>query len=123
MAEAIVSLAIERISDLLIHEAVFLSGVRQEVQRIMAELKRMQCFLEDADCKQEQDKCLRNRVAQIRDLAYDSEDVIDAFILKVADQGGFHGIIKRFTSIFSKPFHLHKIGMEVKTIQKKLEDI
>ncbi|XWS07756.1 hypothetical protein CRYUN_Cryun41cG0018000 [Craigia yunnanensis] len=123
MEEAIVSFAIERISDLLIHEAVFLSGVRVEVERIKAELKRMQCFLKDADCKQEQDERLRNRVAEIRDLAYDSEDVIDAFILKVAHQGGLHGIIKRFTSIFSRPFHLHKIGMEVKKIQKKLEDI
>ncbi|XWS07707.1 hypothetical protein CRYUN_Cryun41cG0013000 [Craigia yunnanensis] len=123
MEEAIVSFAIERISDLLIHEAVFLGGVCEEVERIKTELKRMQCFLKDADRKQEQDERLRNRVAEIRDLAYDSEDVIDAFILKVAHQGGFHGIIKRFTSIFSKPFHLHKIGMEVKTIQKKLEDI
>ncbi|XWS07713.1 hypothetical protein CRYUN_Cryun41cG0013600 [Craigia yunnanensis] len=119
MAVTIVSLAIKRISDLLIHEAVYLSGVREEVERLRAELERMQCFLEDADHKQEQDKRLRNRVAEIRDLAYDAEDVIDTFILKVAHQGGFHGIIKRFI----KPFHLHKIGTEVKTIQKTLEDI
>ncbi|XWS07714.1 hypothetical protein CRYUN_Cryun41cG0013800 [Craigia yunnanensis] len=122
MAEAFVSLAIERISDLLIHEAVFLGGVREEVERLRAELKRMQCFLKDADRKQEQDERLGNRVAEIRDLAYDTEDVIEAFILKVAHQGGFHGIINRFTSIFTKPFHLHKIGVQVKAIQKKLED-
>ncbi|XVF83627.1 hypothetical protein PTKIN_Ptkin16aG0504900 [Pterospermum kingtungense] len=123
MAEAIVSLAIERISDLLVHEAVFLDGVRGEVERLQAELKRMQCFLEDVDHKQEQDKRLRNRVAEIRDLAYEAEDVIDSFILKVAHQGGFQGITKRFTSIFTKPSHMHKIGEQVKAIQTKLEDI
>ncbi|XVF83628.1 hypothetical protein PTKIN_Ptkin16aG0505000 [Pterospermum kingtungense] len=123
MAEAIVSLAIERISDLLIHEAVFLGGVRDEVDRLRAELKRMQCFLKDADHKEEQDERLRNRVAEIRDLAYDAEDVIDSFILKVAHQGGFQGVAKRFTSIFTKPFHMHKIGVQIKAIRTKLEDI
>ncbi|XVF83742.1 hypothetical protein PTKIN_Ptkin16aG0516700 [Pterospermum kingtungense] len=124
MEEAIVSFAIERISGLLIHEAVFLSGVRDEVERLQAELKRMQSFLKDADRKQEQDERLRNRVAEIRDLAYDAEDVIDSFILdQVAHQGGFQGIIERFTCFFTKPYHLHKIGDQVKAIQTKLEDI
>ncbi|XWS07753.1 hypothetical protein CRYUN_Cryun41cG0017700 [Craigia yunnanensis] len=123
MEEAIVSFAIERISDLLIHEAVFLSGVREEVERLKDELQRMQSFLKDADRKQDQDERLRKRVAKIRDLAYDSEYVIDAFILKVAHQGGFQGIINILTSICTKPFHLHKIGMKVKIILKKLEDI
>ncbi|XVF83745.1 hypothetical protein PTKIN_Ptkin16aG0517000 [Pterospermum kingtungense] len=123
MEEAIVSFAIERISDLLINEAVFLSGVREEVEHLRLELKRMQSFLKDADRKQEKDERLSNRVGEIRDLAYDAEDVIDSFILKVAHQGGFQGIIKRFTSIFTKPFHLHKTGVQIKAIQSKLEDI
>ncbi|XVE69264.1 hypothetical protein DITRI_Ditri09bG0138500 [Diplodiscus trichospermus] len=123
MAEAIVSLAIERISDLLIHEAVYLTGVRGEVERLKAELKRMQCFLKDADYKQEKDERLRNRMAEIRGLAYDAEDVIDSFILEATHEGGFHGSIKRLTSIFAKPSHLLRIGAQVKAIQTKLEDI
>ncbi|OMO76584.1 Disease resistance protein [Corchorus olitorius] len=112
MAEAIVSLAVERITDLLIHEAVFLTGVNNEVENLKTELKRMQCFLKDVDRKQEQDERLRNRVAEIRDLAYDAEHVIDSYILQVAHQGGFHGIVKRFTSIFNNPFRLRKIGKQ-----------
>ncbi|PPD72848.1 hypothetical protein GOBAR_DD30250 [Gossypium barbadense] len=83
----------------------------------------MQYFLKDADRKLEQDARFQNRVSEIRDLAYDAEDVIDSFILKAAHQRGFHGIVKRFTSIFTKPFHLHKIGVQVKTIQTRLEKI
>ncbi|TYJ16384.1 hypothetical protein E1A91_A10G248900v1 [Gossypium mustelinum] len=123
MEEAIVSLAVERISDLLIHEAVFLKDVKDQVESLNAELKRMQCFLEDVDRKPEQDKRLHNRVSEIRDLAYDAEDIIDSFILKVGHQRGFHGIVKRFTSIFTKPYHLHKIGVQVKAIQTKLQNI
>ncbi|XP_039067442.1 disease resistance protein RPP8-like [Hibiscus syriacus] len=124
-AEAIVSLAVERISDLLIHEALFLKGVKEQVESLKDELKRMQCFLEDVDLRPEQDKRLRNRVSEIRDLAHDAEDVIDSFILKGIHlhQGDFHGVVKRFTSIFTKPFHQHKIGVQIKAIQTKLKSI
>ncbi|PPS12287.1 hypothetical protein GOBAR_AA08364 [Gossypium barbadense] len=75
MAEAIVSLSVERISDLLIHEAVFLKDVKDQVESLKDELKRMKCFLEDIDRIPEQDKCLHNRVSEIQNLAYDAEDV------------------------------------------------
>ncbi|TYI08060.1 hypothetical protein ES332_A10G270900v1 [Gossypium tomentosum] len=123
MAEAIVSLSVERISDLLIHEAVFLKDVKDQVESLKDELKRMKCFLEDIDRIPEQDKRLHNRVSEIQNLAYDAEDVIDSFILKAAHQRGFHAIVKRFTSIFTKPSHLHKIGVQVKAIQTKLQNI
>ncbi|KAG8480191.1 hypothetical protein CXB51_024944 [Gossypium anomalum] len=123
MAEAIVSLAVERISDLLIHEAVFLKDVKDQVESLRAELKRMQCFLKDADRNLEQDARFQNRVSEIRDLAYDAEDVIDSFILKAAYQRGSHGIVKRFTFISTKPYHLLKIGLQVKAIKTKLQNI
>ncbi|MFQ6647067.1 hypothetical protein Gotur_018872, partial [Gossypium turneri] len=123
MEEAIVSLAVERISDLLIHEAVFLRDVKDQVESLRAELKRMQCFLKDADRNLEQDARFQNRVSEIRNLAYDAEDVIDSFILKAAYQRGFLGIVQRFTSIFTKPYHLHKIGLQVKAIKTKLQNI
>ncbi|XP_022747993.1 probable disease resistance protein At1g58602 [Durio zibethinus] len=124
MAEAIVSLAIERISDLLIHEAVFQQGgVREEVERLKAELERMDSFLKDVDYEQEQTQLHRTLVRQIRDLAYEAEDVIDSYILEVAHQGGSQGIMERFASTFTKPFRLHNMGVQVKGIQTKLEDI
>ncbi|KAE8671945.1 Disease resistance protein RPP8 [Hibiscus syriacus] len=79
----------------------------------------MQCFLKDADRKPEQDERFRNRVSEIRGLAYDAEDVIDSFILKAAHQG----VVKRFASIFTKPSHLHKIGVQIQGIQTKLKNI
>ncbi|XVF83762.1 hypothetical protein PTKIN_Ptkin16aG0518500 [Pterospermum kingtungense] len=120
MAEAIVSLAVRRISDLLIHEAVSLGGVGAEVERLKAELDRMNSVLNDAEYKQEQTQLVRTLVKQIRDLSYEAEDVIDSFILhQVAHQG----VINRFTSIFTKPFHRFKAGKQIKAIQTRIEDI
>ncbi|XVF83815.1 hypothetical protein PTKIN_Ptkin16aG0523400 [Pterospermum kingtungense] len=116
--------ALERISDLLIHEAVFLGGVREEVERLRAELDRMNSVLKDADYQLQQTQIVRTLVRQIREIAYEAEDVIDSFILhQVSHHGGFRGIINKFTSIFTKPSHLHKTGMKIQAIQTRLEDI
>ncbi|KAF2318934.1 hypothetical protein GH714_011862 [Hevea brasiliensis] len=125
MAEAVVSVAVQKISDLLIQESVFLHGVRDEVQRLQSELKRMQCFLKDADRHQDQDDRVRNWVAEIRDLTYDAEDVIDNFLLKVARcRGeGVRGFINRSSFKFSKAFLLHETGTQIKSIRVKIGDI
>ncbi|XVF75266.1 hypothetical protein PTKIN_Ptkin13bG0173800 [Pterospermum kingtungense] len=120
MAESIVSLAINGIADALIYEAFLLDDVKAEVESLKGELERMKSFLKDVDRKQEQDERLGTRVREIRDLAYDA---IDSYILQVAYQGGFHGVIKRFTTVFTRPSHLGRIGKQVKAIQTKLRNI
>ena len=125
MAEAIVSLAIERITDLLIQEADFLSGVRGEIVRLQKELERMQCFLKDADRMQDQDERVRNWVAQVRGAAYDAEDVIDTFILKAATGRGKGALelLKSFTSIFTKGLDFHEIRNQIEAVRTKIGDI
>ncbi|KAL3533903.1 hypothetical protein ACH5RR_007424 [Cinchona calisaya] len=49
MAEAVVSLAVKTISNLLIEEAKFLRGVNDQVEQLRVELSRMRAFLKDAD--------------------------------------------------------------------------
>lgn len=125
MADAVISVAVERIADLLIQEAVFLHGVRGELERLQAELKRMKCFLKDADRHHHEDERVRNWVAEIRDLAYDSEDVIDTFLLKVArGRGeGVRGFINKAFFMFTKASYLHSIGTQITSIRSKIEDI
>ncbi|KAM2933801.1 hypothetical protein FF1_041701 [Malus domestica] len=54
-----------------------------QIQRLRDELKRMQCFLKDADAKHEDDLQVHNWVSDIRNAAYDAEDLIDTYILKI----------------------------------------
>ena len=51
LAEAVVTEAVLRISDLLVDEAAALASVRDDVEGLRAELTRIKCFLEDADRK------------------------------------------------------------------------
>ncbi|KAF8406549.1 hypothetical protein HHK36_008637 [Tetracentron sinense] len=126
MAQAVVSFAIKRLGEFLIQEAVFLYGVRDEVEQLKIELKRMQCFLKDADAfAYRGDERVRNWVAEIKDAAYDSEDVLDTFIYKVASRkrGGFHGVLKRYTYILTEWIDVHQVGEKIKAIGKKIDSI
>lgn len=120
MAEAVVSFVIERLGDLLLNEAKFLSGVRNEVEEAKTELQRIKCFLEDADRRARQgDKMIRQHVAEIREAAYDLEDVIATFALKAASRSeqGRKYVLKRFACIL---IDLHKVGNEVEKICEKI---
>ncbi|KAF8389435.1 hypothetical protein HHK36_026130 [Tetracentron sinense] len=122
MAESVVSFVVERLGGLLIHEAVFLHGVSDQVLRMQTEMQRMKCFLKDADAKEITDDRVRNWVAEIRDAAYDAEDVIDTFILEVCSRrrGGLKNVLKRYVCIFNEWIHLHKVGTKIEAIQAKI---
>ena len=119
MAESAVSFAVERIGDTILQKAIFLKGVHEQVDRMQRELKRMQCFLKDADAKQQEDERVRNWVSEIRDVAYDAEDAIDAFIFNVES-----GRTKFFPCrMFKKLVSSCKVGKEIEAIQIKIQDI
>ncbi|RXH97937.1 hypothetical protein DVH24_010262 [Malus domestica] len=64
----------------------FLCGVGDQVQLAQTELKMMQGLLKDADARQRDKEVIRVLVAEIRDAAYDLEDVSENFALKVTSK-------------------------------------
>ena len=128
MAEAIVSFVIEKLGDLLIEEVVSLYEVHGQVESMERELTRIQCFLKDADVKQKGDERVKNWVRDIRDIAYDVEDVIDIFIfiLNLArrpKRAGFLWFIKRFRFFFSELEARRQLGKEIQSIKIRIHEI
>ncbi|KAI3861480.1 hypothetical protein MKW98_000432 [Papaver atlanticum] len=122
MVEAIVSFAVQRLGDAFIKEAVSLYGVCEQVQKLGNELRRMLCFLKDADSKEQQgDALVRNWILEIRDVAYDSEDVI----LKVMsrERGGIMNLLIKSACILNTGKHQYKVGKEIQSILGKLQNI
>ncbi|OMO52242.1 Disease resistance protein [Corchorus olitorius] len=121
MAEAAVSFVVERLADIL-EEIDFQTDVRKEVRGLQEELLRMRCFLKDADAKLDDDERVRNWVSNIRHVAYDAEDLIDTFVLRI-DSVKKKNPIKRYTSIFKEWRHRSKIANELLSIQKRIHNI
>ncbi|XP_034704997.1 putative disease resistance protein At1g50180 isoform X2 [Vitis riparia] len=125
MAEAIVSFAVERLGDLLIQEASFLHGVTDKIAEIQVELRRMKCFLKDADARRDEDETIRNWVAEIREAAYDAEDTVETFAFKVARRrrSGLQNILKRYACILSEFKALHEVGTEIDAIKNRISSL
>ncbi|CAL2225352.1 unnamed protein product [Prunus armeniaca] len=126
MAEAVVSVVLESVRDFAIQEAKFLSGVSHQVEVAQNELQLMQGFLKDADARQGQDERVRIWVAKIRDAAYDLEDVIQTYGLKVDSKKkkrGLKNVIKRFACIFKEGVDVHRIGNEIENVTTRISDL
>ncbi|KAK9035042.1 hypothetical protein V6N11_077093 [Hibiscus sabdariffa] len=118
MAEGVVSYLLERLDGLLVQEANLLLGVNNEVRQMQRELKRMQCFLKDADKRQDDDESVKNWVSEIREAAYDVEDVIDNFIVKfVYKKGG------RIRNAIVHGVEIHNLASEIENIKSRISDL
>ncbi|KAF7847426.1 hypothetical protein BT93_L2979 [Corymbia citriodora subsp. variegata] len=124
MAESVVSSVGQTIGKLLIDEAKFLWGVEGNVEDLQRELKLIQCFLRDADARSRHDRLVGEWVAQLRDIAYDAEDVIERYTLRVALKEG-RNIIKAYACFMAKckcvPAYV--VGTEIEGLKSRISDI
>ena len=112
MVEPAVSAVVRSISNLAAQETTLLCGVTLEAGFLKDELQRLQCFLKDADTKQRS----RNQsaavwVSQIRDAAYEAENVIqvlDYMEKRNRIRKGFAGAVSRYAGLPSDLITLHK---------------
>ncbi|KAI8024287.1 Disease resistance protein RPP13 [Camellia lanceoleosa] len=127
MVDAVVSSVARRLGGLLIDQVIFLQGVRDEVNYLRTKLEYMLCFLKDAEEKQDQASGIRKWVSDIRDAAYEAEDIIDKFILKVEEGGipkrtGFKACLRKYFCIY-KQANKYGIGKEIQEWKNKLDEI
>ncbi|KAA8538986.1 hypothetical protein F0562_025678 [Nyssa sinensis] len=125
MAESAVTFLLEKLAILLKEKVTLLKDVGKEVKYIRDELERMQAFLRIADSMEETDSELKVWVKQVRDVAYDTEDVIDEFMFSLAKHHGH-----RFLSFFHKvvPFIVNltarrQIASEIQDIKSRVRNI
>ncbi|CAL5362262.1 unnamed protein product [Camellia sinensis] len=129
MEVPVVSFIVNRLGLLLTEEAKFLKGVSGHVEQIRVELKRMQCFLQDVDYAIQTDLVdarVNNWVAEIRKLAYETEDILETFVIQVTskrNKKGFRNTLKRFAGIFDEWLDIHRVGSEIGAIKNKIADL
>ncbi|KAF3447822.1 hypothetical protein FNV43_RR08528 [Rhamnella rubrinervis] len=108
MAESVVTFLLKKL-DTLGHEYVkLLGGIREDVGYVRDELERIRAFLRVADAKEEGDEEIKVWVKQVRDVAYDMEDVLDEFLLRFSHHGG-RGFYR----------HLRKIALTIKNLKAR----
>ncbi|XP_015872748.4 disease resistance protein RPM1-like [Ziziphus jujuba] len=117
MSETAIGYVIDHLVSLLAQEVNFLRGVRSEVLCIKLELEALQCFLKYADMKAETERSdceagdgVKAWVKQLREVAFQIEDVIDEYTLQLAQSHRRRGFIA----------YLHEIGRSVVKLQPRI---
>jgi disease resistance protein RPM1 len=119
MAEAVVSLLLSKLGTLLTEEYKLIEGLQREVPYIRDELGSMRAFLRIAEAKQDAgvlDDEQKEWFKQVLEVAYDTEDAVDEFLLRFAqgNVAGFSGHVRHmYTSIKNLPSR-HQISSKIR---------
>lgn len=120
---------VDKLSQLIYQEANYLGGFRDAVEWLNTELHRIQCFLKDAEPKgRKGDERVKNWVREIRDVAYEIEDLTD--IIGAASRKnhrrskrGFVGSASRYASAPFDYYSRHHLLCRIDRIKEKIVDI
>ncbi|KAM3681575.1 hypothetical protein ACJW31_12G007400 [Castanea mollissima] len=124
MDQAVVGLLTENIISILSNEASLLWGARDAIEDIKDELISMRSFLADADRKGVGSEGERTWVANVRDMAYDVEDIIDNFMYHMNHQriGGRSSWILHHTIYFPRSLWMrHQTATKIQKINGKIK--
>ncbi|VAI63405.1 unnamed protein product [Triticum turgidum subsp. durum] len=127
MAESVVGAVLGNVGSLAVQETRFLCGVTLEVTFLKDELMRLQGYLKDAEDKRRSGNAtVAILVSQIRDVAYEAENVIEAAdYMKKRNliKKGFMGAISRYARLPSDLTTLYKVGVEIHRVRRKLREV
>ncbi|ERM97000.1 hypothetical protein AMTR_s00074p00193320 [Amborella trichopoda] len=114
MAEGAMLFCVQKLDRLLTEELRLISGVRKDIIWLRDELKTMIAFLEDADRRKSKDALVQIWVEQVREVVYDTEDVLDEFMILEARKRKF----------FAKSLVIqHKVGVKIQEIKERITGI
>ncbi|KAJ4836569.1 hypothetical protein Tsubulata_047682 [Turnera subulata] len=125
MAMMVVELVLERLATLIAEETQLLSGVRDGIEELKVDLSSMRSFLQDAEARSESDPGAKDWVKQVRDLAYDAEDVLEKFMLDLAAPQG-EGFVHSLRSCYGCTLKLraqHRIAVQLQSLKVRIRSI
>ncbi|CAO2822510.1 unnamed protein product [Amaranthus hypochondriacus] len=82
--EAVVSVVIQKVTDLLIQESVIFDKVIDQVEDIRLQLREMRGFLTDAEERHNDNRDAKNWVQEYLKTIYNVEDMVESYVLTLA---------------------------------------
>lgn len=109
---------LNNLKDLLIDHIQLITSTKTHIVSLEADLRKFKGFLKDSLKQRRKDEETKALVRSIRDVVYDVEDVIDAFITEAKEKSKSKG---RFYNFWKTPMELHNIGQMVAEVKAKVD--
>ncbi|GMN21089.1 hypothetical protein TIFTF001_040022 [Ficus carica] len=125
MAESAAGFLVQKLTSLLVEEAKLLSGIPDEVTFIKDELQSMKAFLQKADVVEDEDPEIKAWVKQVRELAYNTEDLVDEFLYRFEhpQRPGLYGRLGKVARDIKTLKARRRIAAELQTVKSRVTDI
>ncbi|KAK6162901.1 hypothetical protein DH2020_002742 [Rehmannia glutinosa] len=128
MAECAVGFVLDKITTLLDEKVNLIKDVKKEIEYVRDELERMTAFLRVADAAEDSDPELKVWVKQVRDVAYETEDIVDEFMLQLHSTNGCGlvgccGFLDSLIFSVGKLKTQYEIASEIQSIKSRMTDI
>ncbi|KAJ6862082.1 hypothetical protein NC652_039040 [Populus alba x Populus x berolinensis] len=125
MAMIAVQVVLEKLASFVAEETRFLGGVRGGIVELQDDLYSMKSFLQDAEERSESDQGLRAWVKQVRDVAYDAEDILEEFMLRFAPSpgSGFTHYLRNSCRSIRKLSARHRLAVQLQSIKARVRAI
>nr|POE48549.1 putative late blight resistance protein like r1b-16 [Quercus suber] len=121
MTDIVVTFLLENLTRLLTQEAKLLYGVEDQVGLLKNDLSLINVFLQKT-AGNRHDNLVKVLVSQIRDVAYEAEDVIDTFILTETEHRKRNFLGQAIHS-YDRISALHKVANEIERIKNVMNEI
>ncbi|KAF5794378.1 putative virus X resistance protein-like, coiled-coil [Helianthus annuus] len=127
--EAIVSVVLHNLTNLRIEESNIFKKVRDEVERVVMELREMQSILNEVEHQEQGDKVLTEWILKFLDIVYRVKDDIESFSLTETRLKNM-GLVKKRISVTANKFKLCREvpdemvdSMNVRRLKSKMNGI
>ncbi|KAG5244626.1 disease resistance protein [Salix suchowensis] len=120
-----VQVVLEQLASLVAEETRFLGEVRGGIDELRDDLYSMKSFLQDAEERSESDQGMRAWVKQVRDVAYDAEDILEEFMLRFAPShgSGFIHFLRDSYRSTRKLSARHRLASHLQSIKARVRAI
>ena len=122
MADCVVTFLLQNLTQLLSQESKLLGGVEDQVRLLQNELSLMNVFLQNTGGKRHDNELVKKVVSQIRDVAYEAEDVIDTFIMTVTKHRRRSKLTKLIHSC-DRAMSFHEVASKIERINNVIKEI
>eukprot|EP00268_Persea_americana_P054698 TRINITY_DN6291_c0_g1_i4.p1 TRINITY_DN6291_c0_g1~~TRINITY_DN6291_c0_g1_i4.p1 ORF type:complete len:1137 (+),score=191.79 TRINITY_DN6291_c0_g1_i4:1029-4439(+) len=118
----------DKLVSLITEEHRLQRGVHKEMDRLKSTLETIEAVLEDAEEQQVKDKAVKIWLGELKDAAYDADDILDEFMTEVLrkkiESEDHHHMMNKVRNFLSLPLVFHiKMGHKVKKIRERLDAI
>ncbi|CAL9247425.1 unnamed protein product [Arabidopsis halleri] len=122
MVDAITEFVVGKIGNFLIEEASMLMGVKDDLEELKTELTCIQGYLKDVEAREREDEVSKEWTKLVLDIAYDVEDVLDTYHMKLEERSQRRGF-KRWTNKIGRKMDAYNIIDDIRTLKRRILDV